>query len=90
MFKKTAVERQLSLFSGAEDFMGKRASKKYLDPKAWHNQFFKMVTSRIDEEIFRVLFSEGKKHGRPVASYSCGVSENGRYRTCGSRPAWAS
>ena len=68
MFRKTVTERQMSLFSGAEDFMSKRASKKYLDPKAWHNQFFRMVTSKIDEEIFKVLFPEGKKQGRPTAS----------------------
>ena len=69
MLKKTVTEQQLRLFSGAEDFMSKRASKKYLGPKVWHNQFFKMVTPKIDEEIFRVLFPEGKKQGRLTASF---------------------
>jgi hypothetical protein len=28
----------------------------YEDEKAWHNQFCKQVTMRIDENIFRPLF----------------------------------
>ena len=48
--------------------MGSRASKKYSDPNAWHNQFYSLVTTKIDEEIFKPLFPEGKKSGRPNAS----------------------
>ncbi len=33
--------------------LGNRASKKYSDPNAWHNQFYNLVTTKIDEEIFR-------------------------------------
>ena len=35
--------------------LGRRASKKYSDPNAWHNQFFSLVTTKIDEEIFKPL-----------------------------------
>ena len=37
-----------------------RGSKKYSDPNAWHNQFYSLVTTKIDEEIFKPLFPEGK------------------------------
>ena len=48
--------------------LGSRASKKSSDPNAWHNQFYSLVTTKIDEEIFKPLFPEGKKSGRPNAS----------------------
>ena len=41
------------------------AYQKYNDPKAWHNQFFKMITSRIDEDMFRPLFKDGNM-GLPI------------------------
>ncbi len=68
MFKESDIHRQLDLFSTPETYLGSRASKKYLDPQAWHNMFYSHVTSKIDENIFRVLFPQGKKSGRPVAS----------------------
>lgn len=49
--------------------LGSRASKKYsAPPNAWHNQFYSLVTTKIDEEIFKPLFPGGKKSGRPNAS----------------------
>lgn len=67
MFKKTSTTPQLDMFSDPSIQLGKRASKKYQDPKAWHNQFFSMVTSKIDEDIFKPLFKEGNM-GAPNAS----------------------
>ena len=67
MFKKTSTTPQLDMFSDPSLQLGKRASKKYQDPKAWHNQFFSMVTSKIDEDIFKPLFKEGNM-GAPNAS----------------------
>ena len=58
MFKKTEVNRQLNLFTTPENYLGTRAAKKYADPNAWHNIFNRMVTSKIDEDIFQVLFPE--------------------------------
>ena len=40
MFKKSQTNPHLNLFGDPSLQMGKRASKKYTDPKAWHNQFF--------------------------------------------------
>ena len=68
MFKKTDPNPQLDIFTALSMQLGSRASKKYSDPNAWHNQFYSLVTTKIDEEIFKPLFPEGKKSGRPNAS----------------------
>jgi hypothetical protein len=68
MFKETNPNPQLDMFTTPSVQLGSRASKKYSDPKAWHNQFYSLVTTKIDEEIFKPLFPEGKKSGRPNAS----------------------
>ena len=68
MFKKTDPNPQLDMFTAPSMQLGSRASKKYSDPNAWHNRFYHLVTTKIDEEIFKPLFPEGKKSGRPNAS----------------------
>ena len=67
MFRETDTNTQLSLFEDPADFMGKRAAKKFDDPKSWFNQFFALVTSKVDESVFRPLFKEGNM-GAPTAS----------------------
>ena len=67
MFRKTDTTPQLDLFTAPSNILPKRAQEKYTDEKAWHNQFFKLVTSQIDEESFRPLFEETKM-GAPNAS----------------------
>lgn len=67
MFKKTSSTFQMNMFTSPEGFLGKRALKSYSDPKSWHNQFFELVTSKIDEEIFSVLYKKGNM-GAPTAS----------------------
>ena len=67
MFRETTTNIQMSLFDNPADLMGKRAVKKYEDPKAWFNQFYALVTSQIDESVFRPLFKEGNM-GAPTAS----------------------
>lgn len=67
MFKKTDTDHQLDLFSSPEMLLGKRALKTYTDSKAWHNVFFEHVTSKIDEDVFSVLYKEGNM-GAPTAS----------------------
>lgn len=67
MFRKTDTTPQLDLFTAPGNILPRRAQKKYTDEKAWHNQFFKLVTSQIDEEAFRPLFEETKM-GAPNAS----------------------
>lgn len=67
MFKKSSTTQQMDLFSSPEMFLGKRAMKSYSDPKGWHNVFFDLVTSKIDEDIFSVLYKSGNM-GAPTAS----------------------
>ena len=66
MFRKTEQEKQMDLFYSPVNLLGKRALKKFEDPKAWQNIFYKEVTSRIDESIFSVLFNNA--NGAPNAS----------------------
>lgn len=71
MFKKSSKNKQFDLFNSSSDLMCWRESRQYDDRSAWHNKFYREVTSSLDEEIFRPLFaeeSEGKKDGRPKAS----------------------
>ena len=68
MFKKTETTSQMDMFTSPEMYLCQRASKKYSDPKAWQNQFFRHLTSKVDESLFKVLFPKGKKSGRPNAS----------------------
>ena len=68
MFKKTDPNPQLDIFTAPSMQLGSRASKKYSDPNAWHNQFYSHVTTKIDEEIFKPLFPECNKSCRPKAS----------------------
>ena len=68
MFRNTDPNPQLDIFTAPSMQLGSRASKKYSDPNAWHNQFYSLLTTKIDEEIFKPLFPEGKKSGRPNTS----------------------
>ena len=68
MFKKTKSP-ELTLFESPSNLMRGRALKKYDDPEAWHNQFYELVTSNIDEDKFKPLFKSGNM-GRGNASIS--------------------
>lgn len=68
MFKKTATNPQLDMFASPVMQLCNRASRKYTDPNAWHNMFYRLYTCKVDEELFKCLFPEGKKSGRPTAS----------------------
>lgn len=65
MFKKSSTNSQLGLFTTPSSFMCKRESKQYDDELEWHSQFFRNVTSQIDEEVFRPLYTE-KHFGAPT------------------------
>lgn len=57
MFRKTSPA-ELDIFTSPSSLLGKRAAKKYDAPAAWHNMFFKLVTSQIDESVFQPLFKD--------------------------------
>ena len=57
--------------------MCKRESRMYVDKSAWHNKFYKEVTSKVDEDIFKPLYTterEDNRVGRPNASIRILVS----------------
>ena len=68
MFRKTDIESQADLFSGASSVLSKGSLKQYNDDGHWHNQFRNQIVSCIDESIFKVLFNETT--GAPNASVS--------------------
>ena len=71
MFKKTK-EPQLNLFGSPSGLFSGKSQKMYDDETAWHNQFRRQVTSRIDENIFKPLYCSD--NGSPNASVRVLVS----------------
>jgi Transposase domain (DUF772) len=72
MFRKTTTTSQLNLFTSPESLFSGKSLKLYEDQSAWHHQFRKQVTMRIDESIFRPLYCEN--YGSPNASVSVLIS----------------
>ncbi len=56
MFKKSSKSGQLNIFTSPKSLFSGNSLKMYEDEHAWHNQFRKQVTMRIDEDIFRPLY----------------------------------
>lgn len=65
MFKKTK-EPQLDMFSSPSGLFSGRSQKIFDAKTSWHNQFRDQVTLRIDESIFKPLYSSD--NGTPNAS----------------------
>ncbi len=65
MFKKSSKSGQLNLFTSPKSLFSGNSLKMYEDQHAWHNQFRKQVTMRIDENIFRPLYCQD--NGTPNA-----------------------
>lgn len=67
MFKKSPKTKQFDMFSPS-GLLCEREGRLYNDPSAWHNTFYRDVTSNIDEEIFKPLYTtenDGNRVGRP-------------------------
>ena len=56
MFKKSSWSNQFDIFTSPKSLFSGNSLKMYEDEYAWHNQFRKQVTMRIDEDIFRPLY----------------------------------
>lgn len=68
MFRKSDPEKQMDIFGGVPSLLGGKPLTQYTNPHAWHNQFRIHVLSRIDEDLFKVLYSPTM--GAPNASVS--------------------
>ncbi|MBN2738762.1 MAG: transposase [Spirochaetales bacterium] len=66
MFKKSLESSPLNIFTSPKSLFSGNSLKMYEDEQAWHNQFRKQVTMRIDENIFRPLYCQD--NGTPNAS----------------------
>jgi len=65
MFKKSKLSTVPTLFTGLSQQIGEKKIKVLEDPEAWQNRFYDVITSRIDESIFKELYCDG--NGRPNA-----------------------
>lgn len=68
MFRKSDKDTQVNLFCGVPSILEGKSLTHYNNKESWHNQFRKQIIARIDESIFKVLYSE--KMGAPNASIS--------------------
>ncbi|MBI2280888.1 MAG: transposase [Bacteroidetes bacterium] len=66
MFRKSTNKTQLGIFSSPNLYLSGRSESFYEKKDAWHNLFRVHVISRIDESIFKPLFTE--QTGSPNAS----------------------
>ena len=62
MFKKSS-HITVDLFSGVSSLLEGKTLDQYTNEVGWHNQFRNQIVSRIDESVFKVLYSE--KMGAP-------------------------
>ncbi len=57
MFRKIDTAHQLSLQSNIYQYLTNKSSVKFTDETAWQNVFYNQLVSRIDENLFSILFS---------------------------------
>lgn len=65
MFRESKKEQQLDMFSNISGMLKGSAYEQYHNGEAWHNIFREQWLFRIDENMFKSLFSE--KMGAPNA-----------------------
>ena len=58
MFKKSDKHKQLDAFSSPIEYLKDSTMNYYLKNDSWHNQFRQQVVMRVDESIFRMLYTE--------------------------------
>src|SRR5215510_12963369 len=66
MYRASETIRQPDMLKDSRLEMGKRSREIFDDLEGWHHRFRREVTNRVNEEIFKPLFSDGT--GPPNAS----------------------
>lgn len=61
MFKKSPKTKQFDMFSSPSGLLCEREGRLYDDPSAWRNTFYRDVTSKIDDEIFKTHWFDNYK-----------------------------
>ena len=59
MFRESEKIKQTDLLNNPRLEMGKRTREIFDNTEGWHNRFRQEVTNRVDEQIFKPLFSDG-------------------------------
>jgi len=65
MFQSSNKTTTIKLFTATSSVLSGKILEIYEDPKSWHNLFRQHIVERIDERIFRPLFSDDQ--GAPNA-----------------------
>ena len=66
MFRKSQPSSHPDLFSNFDFHFKERKQNQLNDENAWHNVFYRHITSKVNESVFSVLYNALK--GRPNAS----------------------
>ena len=66
MFRTSKKEKQLDMFTSISGMLKGTAYEQFHNGQSWHNMFREHVVNRIDENLFKSLFSE--RMGAPNAS----------------------
>src|SRR5215510_8424730 len=66
MYRASETIRQPDMLKDSRLEMGKRSREIFESSEGWHHRFRREVTNRVNEEVFKPLFSEGT--GSPNAS----------------------
>ena len=59
MYRASEKTKQPDIWKNPVLEMGKRTREIFEDKEGWHNRFRQEVTNRVNEEIFKPLYSEG-------------------------------
>ena len=59
MYQPSEKTKQLDMFKDPSLAMGERTKKIFDGSEGWHHRFRREVTNRVDEELFKPLFSDG-------------------------------
>jgi hypothetical protein len=59
MYRASEKIKQADMFNDYRHSMGKRTMEIFDDQEGWHNRFRQEVTNRVEEDIFKPLYSEG-------------------------------
>lgn len=66
MFRASKKQKQLDIFASIPGMLKGSSYDQFTDNQAWHNMFREHVVNRVDETLFKSLFSE--RMGAPNAS----------------------
>ena len=72
MYRESEKIKQPDMWKDPRLEMGRRALEIYTNSEGWHHRFRREVTNRVDEQIFKPLYSEetGAPNAPPVFAHS--------------------